>query len=300
MSTLTSAFDKLFSSILTPIALLVLLLAGIGWQAELFARVPAGAHLFSPQISIVQPRTFSYRADGEYTKRNTIIDPPMVEVTVRRPLTIMKYQVTVGEYGACVLDGACRPAASRYGVLPDDVPVTGISYDDAMVFARWISAKTGEIWTLPTDQQLAFAAGPDFPDDALGIDPDNKNPALRWLADYKREAAEKKLADPAPRVRGSFGVNEFGVADFGGNVWEWTTTCDRNVHLDRDGSVESEEEVCGVYATVGRHRSPMTSFIRDPRGGGCSVGTPPSNLGFRLVREDRWYVVLARKLRMLV
>lgn len=271
MSTLASAFDKLFSSILTPIALLVVLLAGIGWQAELFARAPADAPLFSPEISTVQPRTFSYRADGEYTKRNKVIDPPMVEVMVRRPLTIMKYQVTVAEYGACVLDGACKRAASRYGVLPDDVPVTGVSYDDATAYAHWISAKTGEIWTLPTDRQLAFAAGPDFPDDALGIDPDNKNPALRWLADYKREAAEKKLADPAPRVRGSYGVNEFGVADFGGNVWEWTTTCDRNVHLDEDGSVERNEEVCGVYVTVGRHRSPMTSFIRDPRGGGCSA-----------------------------
>ena len=30
----------------------------------------------------------------------------------------------------------------------------------------------------------------------------------------------------------------------------------------------------------------MTDFIRDARAGGCSVGTPPSNLGFRLVRDD--------------
>jgi hypothetical protein len=30
----------------------------------------------------------------------------------------------------------------------------------------------------------------------------------------------------------------------------------------------------------------MTDFIRDARSGGCSVETPPANLGFRLVRED--------------
>ena len=29
----------------------------------------------------------------------------------------------------------------------------------------------------------------------------------------------------------------------------------------------------------------MTDFIRDPRTGGCAVGKPPLNLGFRLVRE---------------
>ncbi|TGV96539.1 formylglycine-generating enzyme family protein, partial [Mesorhizobium sp. M2E.F.Ca.ET.154.01.1.1] len=26
-------------------------------------------------------------------------------------------------------------------------------------------------------------------------------------------------------------------------------------------------------------------FIRDGKSGGCAVGTPPDNLGFRLVRE---------------
>jgi hypothetical protein len=35
--------------------------------------------------------------------------------------------------------------------------------------------------------------------------------------------------------------------------------------------------------------SSILELIRDPRGGGCSGGTPPSNLGFRLVRdEDPW------------
>jgi hypothetical protein len=30
----------------------------------------------------------------------------------------------------------------------------------------------------------------------------------------------------------------------------------------------------------------VIEFIRDPRGGGCSGGTPPSDLGFRLERDD--------------
>ena len=29
----------------------------------------------------------------------------------------------------------------------------------------------------------------------------------------------------------------------------------------------------------------MNVFVRDAMGGGCSVGVPPDNLGFRLVRE---------------
>jgi len=49
--------------------------------------------------------------------------------------------------------------------------------------------------------------------------------------------------------------------------------------------------------TVGRHRAPMSSFVRDPKTGGCSVGAPPANLGFRLIRDDRWYADLIKRLR---
>ena len=37
----------------------------------------------------------------------------------------------------------------------------------------------------------------------------------------------------------------------------------------------------------------MSNFIRDAKGGGCAAGTPPDNLGFRLVREDGFFTRLA-------
>lgn len=284
-------------SIALPAMLLVAATFGVAWQADLFVAPAPDFALYMPETVTVAPRAFRYRADGEFFQGGNVIDPPMVEASETRPLVIMKYQVTLAEYGSCVAEGACRkPDAAS--TSETNVPVTGVSFDDAQLYARWLSGKTGQVWTLPTDRQLAFAAGPDFPDDALGLDPGNRNPAIRWLADYKREAAEKKLRDPTPRVVGSFGVNEFGVADFGGNVWEWTTTCHRRVHLAVSGKVDGSDAVCGVYVTVGSHRSPMSSFVRDPKGGGCAVGTPPSNLGFRLVRDDRWYAPLLRKLHI--
>jgi formylglycine-generating enzyme required for sulfatase activity len=294
MSTTVKPESVSFLSLATPATLLLAAMLGLAWQTDLFTPAPADALLFVPETVTIEARTFKYRADGEYSKGGSIIDPPMVEATETRPLTIMKYQVAMSDFVGCVHDGACRMPEAI--VTPEaDVPVTGVSYDDAQAYAAWLSRRTGQVWSLPTDRQLAFAAGKDFPDDALGLDSDNKNPALRWLADYKREAVERKLADPTPRVAGSFGVNEFGVADFAGNIWEWTTTCDRKVRLNDIGTIVSEDHGCGVYVTVGRHRSPMTYFVRDPKGGGCAVGTPPSNLGFRLVRDDRWYAMIARK-----
>jgi formylglycine-generating enzyme required for sulfatase activity len=277
--------------------LLVAASLGVAFQAGLLARAPSDAALFQPASITIQPRTFEYRADGEYLKGNQVVDAPMIKVAETAPLVVMKYQVTLGEYNACVADGACRQPDAAFS-SETNVPATGVNFDDARTYADWLSKKTGEVWTLPTDLQLAFAAGPDFPDDALGLNADTKNPAIRWLADYKREAAEKAVRNPKPQVIGSFGVNQYGLADFAGNVWEWTTTCHRRVHLDARGSVQTVEPVCGVYLAVGNHRSPMTFFVRNPKGGGCSVGTPPSNLGFRLVRDDRWYAGLLKKLHL--
>jgi hypothetical protein len=36
----------------------------------------------------------------------------------------------------------------------------------------------------------------------------------------------------------------------------------------------------------GRHRAYMSNFVRDGKSGGCAVGTPPENLGFRLIKDE--------------
>jgi len=54
---------------------------------------------------------------------------------------------------------------------------------------------------------------------------------LFWLAAYDRETRRKAESDPAPKPIGHFGENEYDVADFAGNVREWTTTCQRRVDL---------------------------------------------------------------------
>ena len=268
----------------TPAVIAAALAAGIAFSAPGLPPDPSLPPAAAPRTVTVPGATFVYRDHGEYRKGNMTVDAPMATVSRAPDLEITKYQITAEQYAACVADGECAAAETKD---TGPYPVTGVSHDDATAYARWLSARSDADWRLPTDAEAAQAAGSEFPDDALGIDPDSTNPALRWIADYEREAALRRASTPAARPTGAYGENDNGLADFAGNVWEWTSTCHRRVQLNAGGIVDRVEPVCGVYVTVGKHRSPMSAFIRDPKSGGCAVGTPPENLGFRLVREER-------------
>lgn len=232
----------------------------------------------------IPPASFEHPQPGEFLLASGRPAPaPRRRVEIRRPVEIMRYQVSVGDYERCVAAGACQPADGRG---PSNVPVTGVSHIDAEAYARWYSKATGAHWRLPTDAEWALAAGEKFSADIEPEGDDPANPARAWLSSYQREVDLGRKADPQPRVLGSFGENSNGIADLAGNVWEWTSTCYVRATLSADGrTVESQVENCGVRVVEGFHRTYMSNFIRDGKSGGCAVGLPPDNLGFRLVRE---------------
>ncbi|HXY59821.1 MAG TPA: SUMF1/EgtB/PvdO family nonheme iron enzyme [Methylocystis sp.] len=232
----------------------------------------------------VAPRAYAYRMAGDFNQAGWPIDAPLIALTRNSALHIMKRQVTAAEYDRCVAEGKCSARAANESVEPE-LPAVRVSWRDATAYAVWLSARTGETWRLPTDEEWVFAAGSRFHDDGLLVAA-TRNPATRWLARYDRESQREAL-DQQPRPAGAFGVNELGLFDLSGNVWEWTNTCFTRQSLDEKGRPFGPSSTnCGVRVAEGEHRAYVIDFIRDARGGGCSVGKPPTNLGFRLVRED--------------
>lgn len=283
----TAGTDKISGiSIAIPLALLMVLSGAVAVEAGWVSFKTAAPPLDEPESVVVTPRTFAYRDSAEYFRNGLALDAPLRSIDIQTPLNIMKFQTTRGEYRRCVDEGACIPADEPEGGAAAEMPLTGVSYDDAVRYAAWLSNRTGQTWRLPTDFELAYAADDRFPDDALGVADDEKNPAVRWLADYEREARRAASVNPRPQPRGSFGVSKTGLVDFGGNIWEWTSTCNTRVDLDQGAIKEKPSSVdCGIFIASGKHRAPMSNFVRNPKGGGCSVGAPPDNLGFRLVRD---------------
>ncbi|TGT81409.1 MULTISPECIES: SUMF1/EgtB/PvdO family nonheme iron enzyme [unclassified Mesorhizobium] len=272
---------------LVPIAVAALALpVGLSMQAAGGHRPPDAV---ARTISI-DPHSIVYPMPGEYLKDGRPQANPKVERHLEGPLEIMAYQVSAADYAACVSAGACRPAEETRSV-PRDAPATGVSYLDAVAYARWYTEATGSQWRLPSDEEWALAAAERFAGEFEGVENDANNPARRWLTSYQAEVELNRKPDPLPRSRGSFGLNSRGLADFSGNVWEWTSTCYVRTTLAEDGSdVASSVNNCGVHVLEGLHRAYMSNFVSDGKSGGCAVGLPPDNLGFRLVLDHRGWV----------
>jgi formylglycine-generating enzyme required for sulfatase activity len=136
---------------------------------------------------------------------------------------------------------------------------------------------------LPTYPEWVYAAGSAYREE-LRL-PDGDDPAQRWLAEYDAQS-RRQQEDVEVRPFGAFGVNDLGLMDMAGSVWDWTSDCHARRILDAPGEDADAGRNCGIRVAAGRHIAYLPDFIRDPKGGACSVGIPPANLGFRLVLEE--------------
>ncbi|RXH09941.1 SUMF1/EgtB/PvdO family nonheme iron enzyme [Bradyrhizobium guangzhouense] len=239
-----------------------------------------------PAIVEIAAGSFAYREAGDFTRAGQQAEAPLHTLQFTKPLHVMREQVSSADYQLCVRDGECRALDRGVAIAPDR-PAVQVSWYDAQAYASWLSRKTGHNYRLPSDAEWAFAAGSRFRDDGVPADADN--PARRWISRYERES-ERDLSDTTAYPFGKFGLNERGVSDVAGNVWEWTSTCFVRSRVDASGNAGRPTVNCGVRVAEGAHRAYVTDFIRDARAGGCAQGVPPANLGFRLVREDRSWV----------
>lgn len=236
-----------------------------------------------PELVHLAESPFAYHPSGEFRIGTMIVDVPVKHITAPA-LSVMKYQVTEADYARCVENDAC-PEVPTQGSSTQ--PQTGVSFLDATAYARWLSDMTGHQWRLPTDEEWMRIAGSRTSDDVSAPLSTQNDPAQRWLASYRREVALRGVSDFIAYPQGHFGENDLGVADIGGNIWEWTDTCLQSGILKSDGTdIVTLSNYCGVRAVQGKHRAYVIDFIRDARSGGCAAGVPPDFLGFRLVRSN--------------
>ncbi|NQW00108.1 MAG: SUMF1/EgtB/PvdO family nonheme iron enzyme [Rhodospirillales bacterium] len=203
-------------------------------------------------------------------------------VTIAQPFHISQHEITIDQWNSCYAGGGCPEEAKQRPYQTGNHPVTRISWYDAMLFTQWLSAKTGDSYRLPTEEEWAFAAmaGKDFTRQTID--------GLIEQRQMIQTASMSRFRQTLPV--GSNGQNDWAIADMTGSVWEWTLTCwfSSDEENQRPWSIAqlSDPDLCPNRIVQGDERAHVPFFIDKVYTGGCGTGSPVDHIGFRVVRGE--------------
>ena len=290
------------------------------------AQVPAPGTQFRdcsngcPEMVMLPQGSFVMGAAPGEEERENVMDyfrghsVPQHSVTMQHSFAIAKFDVTRDEYAQFVAETNRPDPDSCYG--PNESggesdkkganwhspgfpqtgkdPVVCVNWDDAQAYAAWLSAKTGQVYRLPTESEWEYAARAGTTTARYCSD----NPAelcryinhadLDFSEQHPRESGVNRecrdgFAFTSPV--GSFLPNQFGLYDMLGNVWQWTEDCwnDNYKGAPSDGSSWHDGN-CGRRVVRGGAYSNIPGLVRAAvRNRPKSSGRDHSG-GFRVAR----------------
>jgi formylglycine-generating enzyme required for sulfatase activity len=206
---------------------------------------------------------------------------PVRTVRIQKPLAVGRYEVTFDEYDKFA-QATKRELTNDGGGGRGRQPVINFTWQEAVEYAKWLTAQTGKRYRLPTEAEWEYAA--------RGGTETN----YWWGNEMKSGIAncdgcgsqwDKKLTAPV----GSFQPNLFGLYDTAGNLWEWVEDCDHEEYkgAPTDGSAWKKEDGGNCYLRVfrGGAWNYPTRGVRSSFRGRGDPSTRSATIGFRLVRE---------------
>lgn len=235
---------------------------------------------------------------------------PAHAVSVDYPLAIGVHEVTVSEYQAFVADTAhevtgCDAYDGAWQYRNDlnwdntgfeqgaSHPVTCVSWDDALAYVDWLSAKTGEPYRLPSAAEWEYAA-------RAGADQSRP-----WGENLDAACASANVADRTAAERfpgwtvhscsdgnvftasvGSFEPNAFGLYDTLGNVFEWVLDCWQDDYADAPGDGSARlDGVCSFHELRGGSWYSMPQYVRVAFRNRFEANYRGNSFGFRVAKE---------------
>lgn len=189
---------------------------------------------------------------------------PQHEVTISS-FAMSETEITHDQWLACVEDGGCgayTPGDAGFG--RDTRPAIFISWRDAQAYVKWLSAKTGKTYRLPTEAEWEYAAR------------GGAQSAYWWGDTFDRA----RVALGSTRPVDELAANPFGLRGMLGNAAEWVEDCYVNNYGDApaDGSAVKSGD-CGRRVVRGgswrdepralrsANRSRITQTVRDRSNG---------------------------------
>ena len=230
-----------------------------------------------PEMVVVPPGSFEM---GSPSSDGGSVEHPVHEVTIARPFAVGVYEVTFGEWDACVSGGGCggyRPSDEGWG--RGNRPVIYVSWEDAKAYVEWLSRKTGVAYRLLSESEWEYVARAGTRTEYWWGDDIGRNRAncsdcgSRWDGEQTAPV-------------GSFPANPFGLHDVHGNVDEWVEDCANDSYngAPTDGSAWVSGD-CGHRVLRGGSWYSFDMFLRTAgRGRDVTDSREYNGHGFRVAR----------------
>jgi len=189
-------------------------------------------------------------------------EQPVHTQTFDQPFWIDQTEVTRGQWGLCVAEGACPAKTGNQYSERDEQPVNYVTWFEARDYCVWRAEVTGEDYRLPTEREWEYAA--------RGVE--------SWTYPWGSESPTDDLAVYYPTANETAdvgskpdGVSWVGALDMSGNVWEWVNTI-YGIELNGDYDFSDSGESLYNYPYVandGREADTgeRTDVLRVLRGG---------------------------------
>jgi formylglycine-generating enzyme required for sulfatase activity/serine/threonine protein kinase len=218
------------------------------------------------------------------------METPKRMVTLAEPFAVGVFEITMEQWDRCVADGACNNRPPDNGWGRGSRPAIMVSWNDTQEFTNWLSRKTGQSYSLPSESQWEYIARAGEESDWLGGGPAGicafgniagGESGFKW---QHQECSDGAAIETLPV--GSFRANAFGVYDVVGNVAEWTLDCMNLSYLDApaDGSAWGRG-ICSSRITRGGSWFTGSREVRLPARFNLKNGDRNDFTGFRVVRR---------------
>ena len=216
---------------------------------------------------------------GNLSDDSTIFSDPAHTVSIS-PFQMGMYKVTVGQFRAFVADSGYDAGTDwdSPGFTQDDThPVVCVNYNDAQAFIRWLNAKTGDNYRLPTEAEWEYAARAGTTSRYSWGDSKRQAGAYAWYS---------KNSEGRTHAVGGKKPNPWGLYDMHGNVWEWVQDWYDGNYYARSPASDPQGPRSGTQRVL-RGGSSWSSVwsLRSSSRSAWSPGRRYSALGFRLVRQ---------------
>ena len=237
---------------------------------------------------------------------------PRHGVVIRADFALGRHEITVGQFaefvddsgyvpvgGCSYFEGSWKRDDSRDWRNPGfyqalNSPVGCVSMEDAQVYVRWLSRKTGKDYYMPSEAQWEYAARAGNAGAAQwGAEPSG---ACAYANVYDRTGQRQNRFDWPHHLCddgfgqtspvGSFPANAFGLHDMLGNVWEWVADC---WNEDYNGAPRTDQTWhggdCSRRVLRGGSWNIRPGFIRAANRVGVAEAYRSSSVGFRVARR---------------